>query len=544
MSQSEQKTLFAFDCGATNWRLYRAQYEVLGTRASLIGEPSPSPLTSFLDRRLPAVLLLTPDGTDLECYGEMAQSQVDNEAARLRIRDYFKPCIGAHLDPDPEPHQLRYTHQQALNFTHMMLDAVLAQLLREKWRTGSFDERAVFAFAYPVHWQTAHEGVIFDDFSKVVHDSLPAEVHDNIRFVSEPEGAILSLQRQGHLQEIDSGKTTLIVDVGGSTTDLVAGEVDPRSGELLFIGRYGEAFGGGHYDTVIANAIADELLIPASAIAEDPGSLLSLRNVAKRLKESLSRQLLFDGDASRVPQRTVTLVMRDGEIFRGVVKLDQDRFHDLTKPLAETFENLVEKGLDEIGISEDQIGQLVLVGGGAQLFSIIGHLEKRFPGKDLLLADSPDESVVRGTSLEYGAASAKARPSLLFMGDIDALVEEAEGERSTEGLSEDPEEKFEDSADEIDFFLDSDESGGYHLVEGENRVGRSAGNEVHIVAEKISRHHARIIQTGETLEVIDLGSTNGTFVNEEQLEPNQPQILKEGDQVRFGDQRFTVAIKS
>ena len=263
MATTEQKTLFAFDCGATNWRLYRSQYDLVGNRVHLIGEPSPSPLTSFVDRRLPAILLLSPDGTELECYGDMAQSQVDDETNRLRIRDYFKPCIGAHLDTNPEPHQLRYTHQQALTFTRLMLDAVLAQLLREKWRTGSFDERAVFSFAYPVHWQTSHEGVIFADFEKLVKNCLPEEVHENIRFVSEPEGAILSLKRQGHLQHLSAGKSTLIVDVGGSTTDLVAGEVDARTGELIFMGRYGEAFGGGHYDTQIANSIADELRIPA-----------------------------------------------------------------------------------------------------------------------------------------------------------------------------------------------------------------------------------------------------------------------------------------
>lgn len=531
MAQSEQKTLFAFDCGATNWRLYRAQYELIGNQANLIGEPSPSPLTSFQDRRLPAVLLLTADGTGLECYGEMAQSQVDDEANRLRIRDYFKPCIGAHLDPDPEPHQLRYTHRQALNFTQHMLDAVLAQLLREKWRTGSFDERVVFAFAYPVHWQTAHEEVIFDDFSQVVYDCLPADLHDNIRFVSEPEGAILSLQRQGHLEHLDSGKSTLIVDVGGSTTDLVAGEVHPTSGELLFIGRYGEAFGGGHYDTMIANAIADELLIPASAIAEDPGSLLSLRNVGKRLKESLSRQLLFDQGSARVPQRTVTLVMRGGEIYRGVVKLDPDRFQDLTADLAGIFENLIETGLKEIDLQEEEIGQLVLVGGGAQLFSIIHYLKERFPGKDLILADSPDESVVRGTSLEFGAASAKARPSLLFLGDLEAL----------DALEEDLEEKEaalerEKPQPLPEFYLASEEGADYPLQEGNNRVGRAAGSQIHIVAEKVSRHHARLVQEKDQVELIDLGSTNGTFLNGEQLERNQTAALNPGDEIRFGDQ--------
>ena len=206
----------------------------------------------------------------------------------------------------------------------------------------------------------------------------------------------------------------------------MAGEVDPRSGELIFIGRYGEAFGGGHYDTQLANSIADELRIPASAIAKDPGALLSLRVVAKRLKESLSRQLLFDEDASRVPQRTVTLVMRDGEIFRSMVKLDKARFQNITSGLHRKFTNLIENGLKAIDLEEKQIGQIVLVGGGSQLFSIYKHLEERFPDKDLILADNPDESVVVGTSLEYGAASERARPSLLFLGDIEAIAEKTD----------------------------------------------------------------------------------------------------------------------
>jgi len=227
MNTTEQRTLFAFDCGATNWRLYRSQYEILGYKAQLIGEPAPSPLTSFYDRRLPAVLQLSADGSSLESYGEMAQSQVDNEKHRQFIRDYFKPCIGAHLEINPQPHQLKYTHMQSLEFTRLMLEAVLAQLLREKWRSGSFDERLLFTFAFPVHWQTAHEGVIFDDFSAMVRGCFPQEMHENIRFVSEPEGAILSLQRQGHLQTPSPGKTTLIFDMGGSTTDLVAGDVVP-----------------------------------------------------------------------------------------------------------------------------------------------------------------------------------------------------------------------------------------------------------------------------------------------------------------------------
>jgi len=522
MNNAEQRTLFAFDCGATNWRLYRSQYKVVGNKARLVGEPSPSPLTSFVDRRLPAVIQLSPDGNRLECYGENAQAQIDNEASRLRIRDYFKPCIGAHLEENPKPHQLRFTNKQALEYTRMMLDAVLAQLLKEKWRTGSFDERLIFTFAYPVHWQTDHGGLIFDDFSSMVRACFPEEIQENIRFVSEPEGAILSLERQGHLQLLSPGKITLIIDVGGSTTDLVAGEVDPSTGELQFIGRYGEAFGGGHYDAAIANSIADELLIPASAIADDPSALLSLRKVAKGLKESLSRQLLFDQNTKHIMQRTVTLVMRDGEVYRSVVKLDHGRFQALTKDLSTEFNDLIETGMQVINLRDEDIGQVVLVGGGAQLFSIYHALEKRFAGKDFILADNPDESVVLGSSLEYGAAASRTRPSLLFIPDS--------------GLSPAPAAALKAST----FTLESTEGDEFSLVAGDNRVGRAPTNEIHLVGEKISRFHAKIVIMEGAVEVVDLGSTNGTFVNETRLEPNQSVGLQPGDEIRFGDWHFHI----
>lgn len=466
------------------------------------------------------MLLLSADGLEVESYGDVAQSQIDNEKVRERIRDYFKPCIGAHLEDTPQPHQLRYTHAQALEFTRLTLDAVLAQLVKEKWRTGSFDERLIFTFAFPVHWQTDHGGVIFDDFSGMVRGCLPEDLQENVRFVSEPEGAILSLQRHGHLQQMRSGQATLIIDVGGSTTDMVAGEVDPSTGELLFIGRYGEPFGGGHYDVEIAKSISDELLIPASAVADDPGALLSIRNVAKRLKESLSRQLLFDSDAAHVPQRTVTLVMRDGEIYRGVVKLDEARFQDITEDLSSRFDTLIEKGLDAINLHNEEIGQVVLVGGGAKLFSIYQSLKIRFAGVDLILADNPDESVVRGISLEYGAATYKSRPSLLFMPDFELVSKEAP------------------PAEVGGFRLVSLDGDSYELAMGENHLGRAPTNDIHIEGEKISRYHAKLVVGDDGVEALDLGSTNGTFIDDTRLEKDQPVDVQEDNEIRFGDKRF------
>ena len=62
MADLEQKTLFALDCGATNWRLYRLEYKKDGNSISLMGDPQLSPLTSFNERKLPAAICLNPEG--------------------------------------------------------------------------------------------------------------------------------------------------------------------------------------------------------------------------------------------------------------------------------------------------------------------------------------------------------------------------------------------------------------------------------------------------------------------------------------------------
>ncbi|MDB5076206.1 MAG: domain containing protein [Chloroflexi bacterium] len=50
----------------------------------------------------------------------------------------------------------------------------------------------------------------------------------------------------------------------------------------------------------------------------------------------------------------------------------------------------------------------------------------------------------------------------------------------------------------------------------------------------VSRHQAVIQRQGGTFTVIDVGSTNGTFVNGQILEYNKPAELHDGDSIAFG----------
>ena len=69
------------------------------------------------------------------------------------------------------------------------------------------------------------------------------------------------------------------------------------------------------------------------------------------------------------------------------------------------------------------------------------------------------------------------------------------------------------------------------LGHGTFEVGRSSRSDLCIDQESISRHHARISFDGERHVIEDLGSTNGTFVNERKLERS---VLNDGDQVKVG----------
>jgi hypothetical protein len=50
----------------------------------------------------------------------------------------------------------------------------------------------------------------------------------------------------------------------------------------------------------------------------------------------------------------------------------------------------------------------------------------------------------------------------------------------------------------------------------------------------ISRIHAAIRRGEDTLTLVDLGSVNGTFLNGQRLTPNQPRVLRDGDEIRLG----------
>jgi DNA-binding winged helix-turn-helix (wHTH) protein len=73
----------------------------------------------------------------------------------------------------------------------------------------------------------------------------------------------------------------------------------------------------------------------------------------------------------------------------------------------------------------------------------------------------------------------------------------------------------------------------YPLAAGDTVIGRDFGATIPLPGLLVSRRHARIHVEGMTVTVEDLGSRNGTFVNDQKIA--EPLEIKPGDKIRIGE---------
>ena len=72
---------------------------------------------------------------------------------------------------------------------------------------------------------------------------------------------------------------------------------------------------------------------------------------------------------------------------------------------------------------------------------------------------------------------------------------------------------------------------------GDHLVGRAPESALRLEDQGVSWRHASLRWTGRIWELQDLGSLNGTFVDEQRVDPGARVVLRVGAQLRFGDSR-------
>ncbi|MFW7377608.1 MAG: diguanylate cyclase [Oligoflexus sp.] len=73
----------------------------------------------------------------------------------------------------------------------------------------------------------------------------------------------------------------------------------------------------------------------------------------------------------------------------------------------------------------------------------------------------------------------------------------------------------------------------YVLDDREMVVGRSPNVQIVINEQSVSRNHAQCVTNGDQVLISDLGSSNGTYINDKRISSNH--VLRDGDIIRLGN---------
>ena len=73
-------------------------------------------------------------------------------------------------------------------------------------------------------------------------------------------------------------------------------------------------------------------------------------------------------------------------------------------------------------------------------------------------------------------------------------------------------------------------------------IGRVPGSDIEMTDPQSSGRHAEIRPEGQGYSIVDLGSTNGTYVNEQKLAPHASRTLYSNDRIRIGTTTFTFEV--
>lgn len=75
-------------------------------------------------------------------------------------------------------------------------------------------------------------------------------------------------------------------------------------------------------------------------------------------------------------------------------------------------------------------------------------------------------------------------------------------------------------------------------------IGRSDECHIRPKSESISRRHCAFVRKEGRILLIDLKSRNGTYVNDQKLDPSKAKILKDGDHIKVGKLEFIAVIEA
>ncbi|WP_431279352.1 molecular chaperone DnaK [Leifsonia poae] len=225
---------------------------------------------------------------------------------------------------------------------------------------------------------------------------------DVLRIINEPTAAALAygLDKKEH-------ETVLVFDLGGGTFDVSL--LDVGDGVVEVRSTAGDThLGGDDFDRRVVDYLADEFQKDNGIdLRQDPQALQRLFEAAEKAKVELST----------VSQTQVSLPFITADAAGPkhlTTTLKRSTFDNITADLVERCLGPVRQAMEDAKVSENDIDEVILVGGSTRIPAVQNLVKRLTGGKDPNMTVNPDEVVAVGAAIQAGVLKGEVSDVLLL----------------------------------------------------------------------------------------------------------------------------------
>ena len=254
-----------------------------------------------------------------------------------------------------------------------------------------------------------------DDQRKSTIEAAKLAGVEVLRIINEPTAAALAYGLQ-EKKNLKNNQKILVFDLGGGTFDVTILNItkDEKNNQNFDVisTASNKFFGGEDFDNKLVEYVLDNF---CDEIEDSPEKKEETKKKIKEQKKLIKRLKLSCENIKRVLsiERDTTLCINNFYDNKDIVQnIDRNTFEEICDKLFIQIEEPINDALKAKNIKDEEIGEIVLVGGSSRMPKIKSILKKKFKCKinDTI---NPDETIAYGATLMAAKLSIKKNNLLL-----------------------------------------------------------------------------------------------------------------------------------
>ena len=228
------------------------------------------------------------------------------------------------------------------------------------------------------------------------------------RIINEPTAAALAYGLDNEKEQ-----KIMVYDLGGGTFDVSIIEIG--DGVIEVLATNGDThLGGDDFDNVLTQYMIDEFKKQEGVdLGNDKMALQRLKEAAEKAKKELS-----SATTTNINLPFITATAEGPKHFD--MNLTRAKFDELTHELVERTAIPVQNAMKDAGLTNADIGQVLLVGGSTRIPAVQDKV-KQLTGKEPSKTLNPDECVALGASIQGGKLAGDAGAGEILLLDVTPL---------------------------------------------------------------------------------------------------------------------------